>query len=108
MARARALWNGLSVDVFTTHMVSYSKNPNNDNSYYRYTQSREALAYVKLSDADVKILGGDFNSLPYKGPREPYGILSTYLRDSLTDKYPVRTVLQKNTESNIRKIKVSK
>ncbi len=86
VARARVHWNGLSVDVFTTHMVSYSKNPNSDNNIYRYLQSREALGYVQMSDADVKIFGGDLNSLPHRGPAQPYGVLTTYLKDSLTDK----------------------
>ncbi len=80
------LWNGFSVDVFTTHMVSYSTNSNSDNSHYRYLQSREALGYVAMSDADIKIFGGDLNSLPHKGPTQPYGVFTTYLKDSLTDK----------------------
>ncbi len=76
------------MDVFTTHMVSYSKNPNSDNSQYRYMQSRETLNYVSASDADVKILGGDMNSLPHTGHAQPYGVLRSHLRDALTDRYP--------------------
>ena len=35
IARARSRWNGFTVDLFTSHLVSYTNNPNYDNTMYR-------------------------------------------------------------------------
>lgn len=88
VARARVRWEGLSVDVFTTHMVSYTNNPNSDNSHYRFLQSVETARYVSQSDADIKLFGGDLNALPLKGEKQPYQILNSIMSDALLDRYP--------------------
>jgi len=90
VARARIRWKGLAVDVFTTHLVSYTNNPNNDNSMYRRWQAAEAARYIDASNADVKLFGGDLNALPLTGVRQPYGILLRGIRglkDALTERY---------------------
>ena len=89
MGKARILWNGLVVDVFTSHFVSYSNNPETDNKLVRFLQSKETISYIQSSDADIKLFGADINDLPTKSDsRMPYYVLSTYLRDSLLDRYP--------------------
>ncbi|TRY72102.1 hypothetical protein TCAL_01108 [Tigriopus californicus] len=88
VGRARVRWEGLSVDVFTTHFVSYTNNPNNDNSNYRFTQALEAAQYVERSNADIKLFGGDLNALPLRGRKQPYSILRRVLKDSLLDIHP--------------------
>lgn len=40
-------WNGLSVDVFTSHFVSYTNNPSSDNKKVRYLQSKETIEYIR-------------------------------------------------------------
>lgn len=88
VGRARIHWMGLKVDVFTSHFVSYTRDPNSDNSHYRFTQAMETVRYIEQSSADIKLFGGDINALPLFGPRQPYGILRSILNDSLTDMYP--------------------
>jgi len=85
IARARSRWNGYSVDIFTTHLVSYTNNPNYDNTMYRFQQAAETSKAIRDSDADVKLFGGDLNALPYLSERQPYRILRTVAADSLTD-----------------------
>ncbi|XP_040572259.1 putative neutral sphingomyelinase isoform X2 [Lepeophtheirus salmonis] len=88
VAKARILWNGFTVDVFTTHLISYTNHPNQDNAKFRYMQALETVRHIRNSDADIKLFGGDLNTLPITDSREPYGILSTVLTDSLIDKFP--------------------
>lgn len=88
VGRARIRWKGLAVDVYTTHLVSYTNNPNRDNNFYRYLQAHETVSFIQKSDADVKIFGGDINALPIQGKRQPYAQLSSILTDALLDKYP--------------------
>jgi hypothetical protein len=88
LGRARIRWNDLAVDLFTTHLVSYTNNPNRDNNHYRYMQTLETVKYIEASDADVKIFAGDVNALPLTGSRQPYGLLTSLMTDSLVDRYP--------------------
>ena len=87
IARARSTWNGHTVDIFTSHFVSYTNNPNYDNTLYRYQQATETARAIRASDADIKLFGGDLNALPYLSDRQPYRTLRTVLADSLTDKF---------------------
>ena len=69
------------MDVFTSHFVSYSNNPETDNKLVRFLQSAETVSYIRSSDADIKLFGADINALPTKSDRRmPYHVLSTYLR----------------------------
>ncbi len=89
VGKARVRWQGLAVDVFTSHFVSYTNNPNSDNKKVRYMQSKETVAYINNSDADIKLFGADINALPtINNRRTPYYILTTLLKDALTDRYP--------------------
>lgn len=38
VVRVRSRWNGFIVDVFNVHLISYTNNPNYDNTVYRYLQ----------------------------------------------------------------------
>ena len=68
IGRARVrLWNKYTVDLFTTHLVSYTNNPNRDNTWYRFLQSAQTAHAIKSSNADIKIFGGDINARPYLG-----------------------------------------
>ncbi len=69
-------------------MVSYTNNPNSDNSRYRYAQSVQTASYVSASDADVKLLGGDMNAPPLLSPRQPYAVLRSVMTDALCDRFP--------------------
>jgi len=94
LGRARILYGPekLSIDLFTTHLVSYTNNPNRDNNRIRYIQTLETVRYIDKSDADVKIFAGDVNALPFpgliNGKRQPYSLLTSIMTDSLVDKYP--------------------
>lgn len=88
LGQARIHWNGLKVDLFTTHLVSYTDNPNRDNNLVRYMQTLETVARIDRSDADVKIFAGDANALPHYGSRQPYSLLTSLMTDSLVDRYP--------------------
>ena len=55
LGKARVRWRGLAVDVFTSHLVSYTNNPNSDNTYFRFVQSMETSKYMAMSDADIKV-----------------------------------------------------
>lgn len=85
IARARSKWNGFTVDLFTSHLVSYTNNPNYDNTMYRFQQVMEVARAIRDSKADIKLFGGDLNALPYLSERQPYRILRTVSADSLTD-----------------------
>jgi len=93
LGRARIHWplsdgSRLKIDFFTTHLVSYTNNPNRDNNFVRYMQTLETVKYIDKTDADVKIFAGDVNALPYRGKRQPYSLLTSIMTDSLVDKYP--------------------
>lgn len=93
VARARINWNGFTVDVFTTHMISYTNHPNRDNTLFRYLQTLETAKHINNSDADIKLFGGDINALPFiNDRRQPYSILTSGLTDSLTDKFPMASL----------------
>ena len=56
----------LTVDIFVTHTAA-DPDPSHgyNNSYYRVRQVQELMdTYVSKSDADIVILGGDFNAEP--------------------------------------------
>jgi len=84
---ARILWNEKTIDVFTTHMVSYLSKAS-DNKITRYLQAMETVSLIKLSDADIAIFGGDLNASPIENPHHPYGMMRSVMRDSLIEKYP--------------------
>ena len=88
LARARIYLEGINIDFFTTHLVSYTTNPNRENRRVRYTQTSEMVKYMAKTNADVKIFAGDCNFLPLKGRDQPYTLLTSYLTDALVDKYP--------------------
>ena len=68
IGRARIhIFNKFTVDLFTTHVVSYTNNPNRDNTWYRFLQTAQMAHAIKTSDADIKIFGGDINARPYLG-----------------------------------------
>ena len=63
LGRARIHWplsdgSQLKIDFFTTHLVSYTNNPNRDNNFVRYMQTLETVKYIDKTDADVKIFAG--------------------------------------------------
>ena len=64
LGRARIHWplsdgSRLKIDFFTTHLVSYTNNPNRDNNFVRYMQTLETVKYIDKTDADVKIFAGN-------------------------------------------------
>lgn len=83
---ARVLWGDKTVDVFTTHLVSYTKAE--DNRLTRYLQAMETISLIARSDADIAIFGGDLNAQPIESPRQPYGMCSTVMKDALVERYP--------------------
>lgn len=83
---ARIQWEGRTVDVFTTHLVSY--NNKDDNRLTRYLQAMETISLIARSDADIAIFGGDMNAQPVNTPHSPYGMLSTVMKDALLGKHP--------------------
>jgi len=89
LGQARIRWHdGLKIDLFTTHLVSYTEHPNRDNNLVRYMQTLETVKLIDRSDADVKIFAGDANAMPYYGKRQPYSLLTSLMTDSLVDRYP--------------------
>ena len=88
LGRARIDVQGIKIDLFTTHLVSYTVNPNRENRRVRYKQTHETVKYIAQSNADVKIFSGDVNALPLQGPDQPYTILTSLMTDALVDKYP--------------------
>jgi len=83
---ARILWEGRTIDVFTTHLVSYTKA--DDNRLTRYLQAMETISLIARSDADIAIFGGDLNAAPIESQNHPYGMMRSIMKDSLTEKYP--------------------
>ena len=53
LGRARIIWGPekVAIDLFTTHLVSYTNNPNRDNNRIRYMQTLEVIVkeFVKNS-----------------------------------------------------------
>ena len=88
LGRARIDVNGIKIDLFTTHLVSYTVSPNSKNRRVRYMQSLETVKYIAQTDADVKIFSGDVNALPLQGRDQPYTLLTSLMTDALVDKYP--------------------
>ena len=58
--------NDISIDVFVTHTAADpDKSYNYTNEWYRIKQVEELVnTYIKKSDADIVLLGGDFNAGP--------------------------------------------
>jgi len=83
---ARILYDDITIDVFTTHLVSYTKA--DDNKLVRYMQAMETVRLIAQSDADITIFGGDLNATPIDNMHQPYGMLRTILKDALVDRYP--------------------
>ena len=90
LGRARIIWgpDEIPIDLFTTHMVSYTSNPNRDNTKIRYMQMLETVNLINKSNAEVKIFAGDINALPLTGKGQPYNLLTSIMSDSLVDRYP--------------------
>lgn len=90
LGRARILFgpDKLAIDLFTTHLVSYTNNPNRDNNLIRYMQTVETINLINSTDADIKIFAGDVNALPLPGKRQPYSLLTSIMTDALVDRYP--------------------
>jgi endonuclease/exonuclease/phosphatase family metal-dependent hydrolase len=88
LASARIRWHDLTVDVFTSHFASYRDDPNT-NLQVRQSQTLQTLNAIIHSDADIKVFGGDTNALPNtRSPTSPYSMLTSAMRDVLTDRYP--------------------
>lgn len=91
LGRARIIWaDDLRIDLFTTHLVSYTNNPNRDNNFVRYMQTQETVKLINATDADVKIFAGDVNALPHIGKRQPYSLLTSIMTDSLVDRQALK------------------
>jgi len=60
----------ITVDVFVTHTAADpDPSAGYTNDYYRRAQVKELIeTYISKSDADVVILGGDFNAGPENSP----------------------------------------
>jgi len=84
---ARIQWHDKTIDVFTTHLVSYA-NKASDNKLTRYLQAMETVSMIGLSDADIAIFGGDLNATPIDKPHHPYGMMRSLMKDTLTEKFP--------------------
>ena len=89
LAVARIWWNGLNVDVFTSHLVSYMMS-DRENRNIRKTQAKEAVDFIRKSSADVQIFAGDANATP-KSPT--YRILTSAMRDPLIERFGPRSSL---------------
>ncbi len=66
--------NFLYLDVFNTHVVSYTDHLSLDG--IRASQITTIIDVIKQSDAKIKIFGGDLNSKPIKDKTHPYGRLT--------------------------------
>jgi endonuclease/exonuclease/phosphatase family metal-dependent hydrolase len=68
----------LTVDVFVTHTIADSGTTMYNNTWVRINQVEELMnTYIDKSNADVVILGGDFNSGPTNHPGEPFQIIKS-------------------------------
>jgi len=85
LGAARILYKDKTIDVFTTHLVSYTKA--DDNKLVRYQQAQETVSIISNSDADIQIFGGDINATPIDNLHQPYGMLSSIMKDALLEKY---------------------
>lgn len=84
---ARILWYEKTIDVFTTHLVSYGSKAT-ENKITRYLQAMETVSLISQSDADIAIFGGDLNAAPIESENHPYGMMRSIMKDSLTERYP--------------------
>ena len=61
IGRAQIIINDIKIDLFTTHLISYTTTPEADYKKERYQQTWEAIDEINKSDADIKIFSGDVN-----------------------------------------------
>ena len=88
---ARLAIGNVSVDVFNTHLVSYTEDDglDIDHNGIRANQVSTLLERIQASDADIKIFGGDMNAFPIKdNDNSPYARLTYEMIDSFVDRYP--------------------
>ena len=72
-----------TIDIFVTHTIADSGTKMANNTWYRVKQVEELMdRYIKKSDADAVILGGDFNTPPKMDPDEPYYIIQKFMQNS--------------------------
>eukprot|EP00095_Tigriopus_kingsejongensis_P002255 maker-scaffold478_size161223-snap-gene-0.27 protein:Tk02255 transcript:maker-scaffold478_size161223-snap-gene-0.27-mRNA-1 annotation:"neutral sphingomyelinase" len=78
---------GMVVDVFVTHTAA-DPDPSHgyDNRYYRIRQVQELMdTYVTHSEADVVLLGGDFNAGPNQTAGEPYAMVKDHMQNCIEE-----------------------
>ena len=87
---ARLSIQDLTVDVFNTHLVSFTEDSLDiDNNGVRANQVTTLLERIKASDANVKIFGADMNAYPLKDdPNSPYSRMTAKMTDSFVERYP--------------------
>jgi len=69
----------MTIDVFVTHTCA-----SDYNFYYRQRQVKELVKFVKKSDADFLVLGGDFNVDPnVNGNETTYHDIKSIMRNSM-------------------------
>jgi len=66
---------GFTVDLFVTHTCAVG--PSYSNAFYRESQVEELVGWVKKSNADFMILGGDFNTDPKDNETSYHNLKST-------------------------------
>lgn len=77
----------LTIDIFVTHTAA-DPDPSHgyNNSYYRVRQVRELMnSYVTKSDADIVILGGDFNAEPVHEEGSPYQMVKEHMTNCIQE-----------------------
>jgi len=77
----------LSIDIFVTHTAA-DPDPSHgyNNSYYRVRQVKELMeTYVSQSDADIVILGGDFNAEPEEHEESPYQMVVKHMTNCVQE-----------------------
>jgi len=78
---------GLKVDVFVTHTAADPDSSHGyNNSYYRVKQVRELMdSYVTKSQADIVLLGGDFNAEPETEVGKPYQMIIEHMKNCVQE-----------------------
>lgn len=79
--------HNVTIDIFVTHTAA-DPDPSHgyNNSYYRVRQVQELMdSYVNKSDADIVILGGDFNAEPEETEGSCYQIIKKHMTNSIQE-----------------------
>jgi hypothetical protein len=54
----------------------------------RWTQALEVAKFIKASNANISLLGGDLNEVAATTKGPVYNLMTSFMKDSLEDRYP--------------------